>query len=164
MYATPYQRPSNGPPAKGFQMTTVTNDEVHPRQHDRYLSIVVADGEPLGQAMLAMGVAAGRGAHALSVSECALAAAAMTKVHKQAAAFLDHLAAAHSPDYLRGADDQLRDALKLLVDAGRRGAEAAIGRDGAQLTAAAQEMDVANRDIAAAAQRIVNWRSGAARP
>ena len=88
----------------------------------------------------------------------------MTQVRERAAAFLDQLVAAHSPGYLRGADCELQDALKLLVDAGRRGAEAAIEREGAQLIAAAVEMDVANRDIASAAQRIANWRGGAARP
>jgi hypothetical protein len=49
------------------------------------------------------------------------------------------------------------------VDGGRRGADAARARYGQQLTGAATEMDAANQDITAAAERIANWRSGAAR-
>lgn len=88
----------------------------------------------------------------------------MTDVRDRAAAFLTQIAGTNSPQYMRGADSRLQDALKLLVDAGRRGGNAAAARDDAQLTAAAEEMNVATRDIVAAAQRIMNWRSGSARP
>jgi hypothetical protein len=145
-------------------MTSVSNDEVDPRRHDRYLDVIGKNADPVGQAMQAMGVTAGTAARSLTIADCAEAAAAVTQVRECAAAFLDQLARAHSPRYLRGADGQLLDALKLLVDAGRRGAEAAVARDGTQLIAAAREMEVANRDIVSAAQRIANWRNGAARP
>lgn len=152
------------PVKAGFSMTAVTNDEVDPRQHDRYLDVIGKNADPVGQAMQAVGVTAGTAARSLTIADCAVAAAAMTQVRERAAAFLDQLARAHSPDYLRGADGQLQDALKLLVDAGLRGADAAVARDGAQLIAAARKMEVANRDFASAAQRIVDWRNGAARP
>jgi len=148
----------------GLWTATVTKDEVDPREHRPYLDAVGTHSAPLGKAMMAMGVAAGTGARSLTVADCASVAGAMTQVRARATSFLDQLVAALSPGYLRGADCGLQDALKLLVDAGRRGAEGAIERDGAELVAAALEMDVANRDIASAAQRIANWRGGAARP
>lgn len=43
------------------------------------------------------------------------------------------------------------------------GAEAAKAADGARLTAAAAEMEVANRDLVASAQLLAAWRSGAGR-
>jgi hypothetical protein len=144
--------------------TPVSDSEIDRNRHDAYLEVIGSYADPVGQAMQAVGHSAGTAARSLSIPDCAQAAAAMTTVCDRAAAFLDHLAVAHSPDYMRGADSQLQDALKLLVDAGRRGADAATARDGNQLTAAADEMNVATRDIVATAHRIAAWRSGAARP
>jgi hypothetical protein len=145
-------------------MLSVTNADIDARRHDGYLGVISVHGDPLGKAMFAMALTAGAAARSLALSDFASAAGAMSQVRDRAVDFLHSLAVANCPDYLRGADDQLQDALKLLADGGRRGAVAAAAQNGAQLTAAAEEMDVANRDILAAAQRIIDWRSGAARP
>ena len=68
------------------------------------------------------------------------------------------------PPYLRGANDQLERALRRIADSGQRGAAAARARGGKELTAAAAQIDTASGDIVVAAQRIADWRSGAAGP
>jgi hypothetical protein len=123
----------------------VTQREVDPRRHNAYLAVISAHAEPVGGAMLAMAAAAGKAARSAAPVDFSAAADAMEKVRDGASVFLDRLAGARSPDYLRGDDDQLQDALKLLVDGARRGNAAAAARDGAQLTAAAAEMDGALR-------------------
>jgi hypothetical protein len=142
----------------------VANSEIDRHRHDGYLSVIGTYADPLGQALVAMATAAGKAARSREPSDFLIAVAAMNQVRERAATFLDQLASAGSPDYLRGADSQLQDALKLLMDGGSRGASAATKLEATQLTAAASEMEVANRDIIAAASRIANWRSGAARP
>lgn len=142
----------------------VTNAEVDPRQHDGYLDIIAKHAGPLGQAMLAMGTAAGTAARSLAPADFVVALGHMQQTSERASTFLDALTQARCPAYLRGADDQLQDALKLLVDSGRRGVEAASSANGPRLIAAAAEMEVANRDIVTAAHRLSDWRSGAARP
>lgn len=144
--------------------TPVSNAEVNPRQHDAYLDVIGTRAQPVSQAMHSMGSAAGQAARSLSAADFTVAVEAMRRVSDEARLFLLALAAAPCPAYLRGADSQLQDALKLLVDGSRRGAQAAQAANGAGLVAAAREMEVANQDIVAAAHRITAWRSGAARP
>jgi|GEM_PF-6123482 hypothetical protein len=132
--------------------------------HDAYLAIIGAHAEQVGDAMLSMASAAGRAARSLNAADLATAEQAMESVSRYTADFLGELSTTHCPPYLRGANDQLQGALKLIADGGQRGAAAARARDGEQLTAAAAEIDTANGDIMAAAQRIADWRSGTARP
>lgn len=142
----------------------VTDAEVNPRQHDAYLDVIIGHSQTLGDAMLAMGHAAGAAARSRSAPDVATAVDAIGRAGEQASAFLDALASSRCPAYLRGADGAIQDALKLQIDGARRGVQAATAGDVGALIAAAQEMEVFNQDIAAAAQRITAWRSGAARP
>jgi hypothetical protein len=142
----------------------VTDAEINPPQHDAYLSVISNHATPVGEMMGSMGIAAGRAARSQTQSDFAVAVYAMERVSEEAALFLNALAASNCPAYLRGADSAIQDALKLLVDGGQRGAEAAKAAAGDRLTAAAAEMEVANRDMVAAAQLLAAWRSGAGRP
>jgi hypothetical protein len=142
----------------------VTDAEVNPRQHDAFLDVIVTHSQPVSEAMHSMGVAAGRAARSSTPSDFAVAVYSMQRAGEHAAAFLNALAGSQCPAYLRGADSAVQDALKLLVDGGRRGVQAARAADVDRLTEAAKEMEVANQDFVAAAQRITIWRSGAARP
>jgi hypothetical protein len=142
----------------------VTNAEVNAREHDAYLAVISSHAGPVGEMMLSMGMAAGRAARSQTPSAFTVAVFGMQRVGEEAAAFLDALAATQCPAYLRGADNQVQDALKLLVDGGRRGVEAAQAGHAERLNAAAAEMEGATQDIVAAAYLIGAWRSGAARP
>ncbi|MDQ6879439.1 MAG: hypothetical protein M3082_17435 [Candidatus Dormibacteraeota bacterium] len=142
----------------------VTDAEINARQHDDYLKVISTHASPLGERMASMGETAGRAARSQTLADFAAAVNAMNAVSEEAALFLNALASSDCPGYLRGADSQIQDALKLLVDGGRRGAEAAEAADGVRVAAAARGMEVANGDIVAAAHLLTAWRSGAARP
>lgn len=142
----------------------VSPSEIDPKKHDHYLDVIANGSERLGQSMLHMGTAAGAALRSENSTDFADAVEAMTEVSGRAAIFLGQLAATPCPTYLRGADDQIQDALKLLVDGGKRGADAAASGDGKGLRAAAAEMEVANEGIVEGARRIGDWRRGAARP
>jgi hypothetical protein len=142
----------------------VTDAEVNSAQHDAYLGIITTHSEPLGTAMLEMGTAAGIAARSGGVSDFSAAVQAISRVSERSGAFLDALASAHCPAYLRGADSAIQDALKLLIDGSHRGVRAARAADGTTLVAAAKEIEVANQDMVVAAHRITAWRSGVARP
>lgn len=62
----------------------------------------------------------------------------------------------------QGADAQIHDTLRLLIDGGNGGATAVEAMDGAQLESIAGEMDAAADDIAVAGRRLLN--GGAALP
>ncbi|MGH7861213.1 MAG: hypothetical protein ACREOS_03140 [Candidatus Dormibacteraceae bacterium] len=142
----------------------VTDAEVNPRQHGAYLDVIIGHTQPLGDAVLAMGQAAGSAARSGSGADVANAVDAMRHAGEQASAFLDALAGTHCPAYLRGADSALQDALKLQIDGARRGVRSATAGDAGGLIAAAQEMEVFNQDAVAAEQLFNAWRSDAARP
>lgn len=142
----------------------VSDGEIDRDRHDAYLSILGTKAGPLKAAMFLMGSAAGKAGSSLTPADFAMATEAMEQVRDSAAAFLDQLAATRCPEYLRGADSQVQDALKLMADGAQRGANAARARDGARLSSAAAEIEVANRDIAGAGALLATWRSGAARP
>jgi hypothetical protein len=132
--------------------------------HDRYLDVIANQAGPLSDAMHQMGVAAGAAGRSLSEDDLKNARATFADVRAAASSFLNGLVGSQAPLYLRGADGQLQDALKLIIDGAHRGVVATGARDGAALIAAAKEMNDATRDIVAAASRITSWRSGAAAP
>jgi hypothetical protein len=141
----------------------VEDREVDPG-HDAYLAVITTHAEPLRNAMVAMAAASGTAARSLSAADLATAADALEALSQDASAFDDELSAAHCPSYLRGANDQLQRALRRIRDGGQRSAAAARAENKQELVSAASEMDAANDEIEAAAQRIVGWRAGAARP
>lgn len=142
----------------------VGDQEVNPDAHDSYLAVIGEHAPPLGEAMESMTRLAGGAARSEADSDLAAAADAMDRVGDRARAFLRALSRASCPEYLQGADAQLHDALKLIIDGGERGGIAARNRDGQEIRAAAQEIDTASHDVVVASQRLVNWRSGEARP
>ena len=135
-----------------------------PVAHDRYLDIIASAAGPLGDAMGRMGIAAGVAARSPSPRHLEDARGTFVDVQSGASAFLHRLAGSRAPHYLRGADGQLQDALKLIVDGAQRGVTATDERDGARLAAAAKEIDDATKDIVEAAGRITGWRSGQVAP
>lgn len=137
--------------------------QVDSQANDAYLAILVADAPALGAVLADMAAAAGSAARSRQPSDMAKARSSLSAVMEQAQLFLDHLAGAGCPEHLRGADEQLQDALKLQIDGARRGIEAVDSSDAARLESAASEIDVANRDVVLAAGRIAEWRSGAAK-
>jgi hypothetical protein len=142
----------------------VADDEIDPVAHDSYLAVIGQHAPTLGEAMESMARLAGTAARSQGGTDLAAAADAMDRVGEQARAFLVALSGATCPAYLQGADGQLHDALKLMIDGGGRGGNAARNRNGQGLTEAALGINSANDDVVAAAQRLVDWRSGAARP
>lgn len=138
--------------------------EIDQQKHNRFLDVLATEAEPLSQAMLAMGTAAVEFRRSGAAAAFSAAVDSMTEMSGRATTFLSCLVGTGCPAYLRGADAQIQDALKLLVDGGKRGADAARSGNGEGLLAAAAEMEVANEDIVKGASRIVDWRSGAARP
>lgn len=141
----------------------VEDSELDPR-HDAYLAVISAHSELVGDSMLAMSRAAGTAARTLADADLAAAAQAMERVSDSASDFLLGLSKVHCPAYLRGAHEQLEGALRRIVRHSQHGAAAATARSGAGVIAAAKDMDTANDDILAAAQRLTDWRNGAARP
>lgn len=142
---------------------SVNSGEIDPG-HDAYLNVIGRHSGAVGDSMHRMGVAAGRAGGSLGVADFATASDAMDRVRDGALEFLQDLAGTRCPEYLRGADSQIQDALKLLVDGAGRGMAAADRRDGLGLTAAGSEMTVAGTDLGNAGLRLADWRSGAARP
>lgn len=140
----------------------VSDSEVDYQRHDPYLAVIGKHAEPLGDAVMSMTRAAGREARA-GTRDAIRTAAAMVGVRSTAAAFLANLSRTRCPEYMRGADAQLHDALKLQVDAADRGAAAARSADDKGLHDAAREMSTATDDFFAAAAQLADW-SSAARP
>lgn len=113
--------------------------------------------------MLETETAAGVALRSATAADFTAAVNSMTEVSARAERFLGRLAGTPCPAYLRGADDQIQEALKLLSDGGKRGADAARSGNGKGLQAAAEEMDVAIEDVVKGAGRIGDWRAGTAR-
>jgi signal transduction histidine kinase len=126
--------------------------------------VIVEHTDSVGDAMARMTLTARQVIRSLSESDLPAAQEALADVEATSRSFLTALARASCPEYLKGADAQIHDALKLLIDAGQRGAAAVQAMDGRRLESIAGEMDAAADDIGVAAQRITDWRSGAARP
>jgi hypothetical protein len=142
----------------------VGNAELDYQRHDPYLAVLSDHAEAMSEAVARMASTAGAAARSQAADDLEAAEESMAAVESRARTFLGALSRAGCPAYLRGADAQLHDALKLVIDGGQRGAAAAGANDTEQLDSAASEMDVAFDDIEAAAGRIVDWRTGAARP
>lgn len=142
----------------------VSNAEIDYKHHDPYLGVLAEHADVMSEAVARMAATAGTAARSQARDDLVAAEEAMAAVENRARSFLAALSRARCPAYLQGADAQLHDALKLMIDGGQRGAAAARARDGEQLESAASEMDAAFDDIEAAAARIVDSRSGAARP
>jgi hypothetical protein len=142
----------------------VEDSEVDRGQHDAYLAVIVAHADSVGDAMLAMAQTADVARRSLSEPDVTTAAEAMEQLGEAASDFLRGLSKEHCPDYMRGANDQLEEALRRIVRAGQQAAAAATAHDGAQVFAAGNDMAAAHDEILTAAQRITSWRSGAARP
>jgi hypothetical protein len=142
----------------------VKNAEIDYRRHDPYLDVIVEHTDSVGDAMARMALTARQVIRSLSESDLPAAQKALADVETTSRSFLAALARASCPEYLKGADAQIHDALKLLIDAGQRGAAAVQAMDGNRLESIAGEMDAAADDIGVAARRITDWRSGAARP
>lgn len=132
--------------------------------HNAYLDVIRTYSGPLSAAMSAMGAAGGDAARSLALTDVNEAAGATRSVSRGAARFLEALVSSRCPAYMRGADGQLQEALKLMVDGARRAGDAADATDHVGLERASIEIEAANRDVVAAALRILEWRSGAARP
>jgi hypothetical protein len=67
----------------------VTNAEIDPQRHDRYLGVIGAHSDPVGQAMLAMAKMSGEAARSLEPAAFSSAADAMQEVRATAATFLE---------------------------------------------------------------------------
>ncbi len=138
--------------------------EIDYQGHDPYLQVIVHHTDSVGDAMTRMALTARQVIRSSSEDDLAAAQEALADVEASSRSFLAALARASCPEYLKGADAQIHDALKLLIDAGARGAAAVQAMDGTRLESIAGEMDAAADDIGVAAQRIADWRSGVARP
>lgn len=142
----------------------VDNAEIDYQRHDSYLQVIVDHTDSVRDAMGQMMLTARQVIRSCSEDGVPAAQEALAEVEASSKSFLAALSRASCPDYLKGADAQIHDALKLLVDAGQRGAAAVDAMDSAQLESTATEMHAAAGDIGVATRRIVDWRSGAARP
>ncbi len=143
--------------------TPVSDAEIDYERHDPYLEVIIGRTDSVGEALAQMAVTARAARRSMSEDDLPAVREALTAVEATARSFLGDLARARCPEYLKGADAQLHDALKLLIDAGGRGAAAVTAMNAARLESIAAEMDAAADDIAAAAARVTDWRSGGAR-
>jgi hypothetical protein len=142
----------------------VGNAEIDYQRHDPYLAVLSDHADGMSEAVVRMASTAGAAARSQAEDDLEAVEEAMAAVESRARTFLGALSRAGCPTYLQGADAELHDALKLLIDGGQRGAAAARAKDAEQLESAASEMDAAFDDIEAAARRIFDWRTGVARP
>lgn len=138
---------------------------MHPEPtHNAYLSVVGGPANTaLSQAMEEMGRAAGAAARSRTTDDIEQAMTRMAMVHECAIAFSQALANVTVPTYMRSADSQLQDAVRVIAHGASRGIVASSAEDGTRLAQAASEIEGANRDVMTAAERIVNWKTGAAR-
>lgn len=141
----------------------VEDSEIDPQEHDAYLAVIATRSEPLGDAMVTMSRFAGPAARTLDRADVAAAAEAMESVSVPASEFLLALSEVSCPAYFQGANDQIEGALRRTVRHAQEGAAAASAGSGAGVTDAATGIGTAINEIEDAAQRIIDWRSGAAR-
>src|ERR1700680_1193082 len=106
----------------------VRPSEIDQHKHNRYLNVLAGETEPLSEAMLAVATAAAAVRGEGTAGEVSVGVIAMAKVSGRGAIFLSRLAETRCPAYFRGADGQIQAALTMLVDGGKRGADA--GRSG----------------------------------
>ena len=144
--------------------TPVDSAEIDYKRHDPYLQVIVDHTDAVGDAMVRMTATATKVIRSWREDDLPAVEEALADVEASSRSFLAAISQGGCPDYLKGADAQIHDALKLLIDAGHRGAAAVDEMDGERLASIADEMDAAADDVGVAARRIASWRNGAARP
>lgn len=131
--------------------------------HDSYLAIVGGPAlQRLAQSLVAMGRVAGDLGRSGLCDGYVAAATAMATVAADAMAYERAIGSALAPSYMRGADGQLQEALRIMADGARRGVAAARRSDGGALQRSAAEIETANYDVITVAGRLADWQTGAA--
>lgn len=144
-------------------MQPVADSEIDWGKHRTYFAVVAAHSDPVGAAMLEMSRAAAIAGRTLAAADLATAAEATEKVSDSASTFLREVSGVQCPEYVRGAHDQLVDALQRVIRAGQAGAAAVDAQSATRIVGAGDEIKTATDDFMAVAHRFADWRSGAGR-